>query len=290
MPFNKIFGRIIFSICLLMATPNLLYAAPRDVSDTTSAEQRLEYLKKMLESRSGERLAQHNNGKTKQQINQLLDQAREAVLDGNEKKAASITREAIKTFTSAVRALPEEPEKVARFKTRYEDMRRGLERFTNAQKTNKERFLQEQNDAKEYSQTEVNNLLTQADVAAGEGHYEKAISHLKQAQSIVTASLQGLLNNKQLVIEFDVSTPEKEYLYELRRYHGYEDLVPVAIDVKKPSNMTRNTMLELDSKAKKMFEAASSKALNGDYPIAIRMMMDATNVIRQALKLVDAAI
>ncbi len=290
MLFKKIIGRVIFSVCLFMITPNLLYAAPRDVSYTTSAEQRLEYLKKMLESRSGERLAQHNNGETRQYINQLLDQARKAVASGHEKKAANITREAMKTFTRAVRELPKEPESIARLKTHYENMRGGLERFSNAQKENKKRFSQEQNGAKEYSQSEMNNLLTQADVVAGEGDYEKAISYLKQAQSIVTTSLKSLLDNKQLVIEFDISTPEKEYSYELRRYHGYEDLVPIAIDVKKPGDMTREAMLKLDSQAKKMFEAASKKALNGDYPMAIRMMMDATNAIRQALKLVDAAI
>lgn len=287
---NKIFSYATFAICLLMAVPNLLYAVPRDVSYTTSAEQRLEYLEKMLESRSGERLAQHNSGETRQQINQLLDQAREAVLAGNEKKAAGITKEAVKTFMNAIRELPDDPSIIAHLKVRYESMRHGLEKFVNAQKENEERFSQEQNNTKEYNRSKVNNLLIQADAAAGEGHYENAINHLEQAQSIVTTSLQSLLNNKQLVIEFDISTPEKEYLYELRRYHGYEGLVPIAIEVKKPNDMVRNTMLDLDSKAKKMFEAASNKALTGDYPVAIRMMMDATNAIRQALKMVGAAI
>ena len=107
---------------------------------------------------------------------------------------------------------------------------------------------------------------------------------LNEAQAIVTSSLQGMLNNKQLVIELDIDTPEKEYFYELRRYQGYEDLIPVAIDVKKPTEMAIDTMHKLSEKAQWMSEQARSKALAGDYPVAIRMMMDATDVVKQALR------
>ncbi len=273
------------STILLCSTPTLLSAAPRDVSHSTNAELRLEYLNKLLDSRSGQRLAQHKDGKTKGKVHDMLDQARAAIDAGNEDKAAKITKRALKTFMTAVRELPEDPEEVERAKKRYKELRRGLEKFTFAQENNKERFATDENSAKEYNQKQVTKLLGLADKDAAAGKYDKAVVRLTEAQSIVTSSLQGMLNNKQLVIELDLSTPEKEYYYELRRYQGYEDLIAVAIDVKKPSEMASETMLKLGDKAKWMSDQARTKAMQGDYPVAIRMIMDATNVVKQALRL-----
>ena len=285
MPFKKLITPFSLSVILLCSTPALLSAAPRDVSHSTNAELRLEYLSKLLDSRSGQRLAQHKNGKTKAKVEQMLNQARSAIDAGKEEKAAEITKRAVKKFMSAVRELPEDPEEVERFKQRYENMRRGLEKFTFAQEDNKERFAADENSTKEYNRKQVNKLLSQADKDAADGDYEKAVVRLNEAQSIVTSSLQGMLNNKQLVIELDISTPEKEYFYELRRYQGYEELIEVAIDVKKPSEMAVETMLKMGDKAKWMSEQARTKAMQGDYPVAIRMMMDATKVVKQALRL-----
>ncbi len=277
----------LFSLLALLfsAIPNLLLAAPRDVSHSTNAELRLDYLNKLLESRSGQRLSQHNNGKTKAKVENMLTKAQAAIAADNNEKANKLTKQAVKTFMSAVRDLPEDPEELERSKNRYQDLRRGLEKFTYAQKDNKERFAAEENSAKNYNQTQVNKLLSQADKNAAAGSYDKAIAQLTEAQTIVTSSLQGMLNDKQLVIELDISTPEKEYFYELRRYQGYEELIVVAIEVKKPSEMAVETMLKLGEKAKWMSEQSRDKAMQGEYPVAIRMIMDATNTVKQSLRL-----
>lgn len=283
--FKKFIAPVSLSAILFCSTPAQLSAAPRDVSHSTNAELRLEYLGKLLDSRSGQRLAQHNNGETKTKIYQMLDQARSAIDANAEEKADDLTKRALKTFMGAIRELPEDPEEVERYKNRYEEMRRGLEKFTFAQEDNKQRFSEDENEAKEYNRKQVNKLLSQADKNAAAGDYEKAVVRLSEAQTIVTSSLQGMLNNKQLVIELDISTPEKEYFYELRRYQGYEELIEVAIDVKKPSEMAVETMLKMGDKAKWMSDQARSKAMQGDYPVAIRMIMDATKVVKQALRL-----
>ena len=282
---KKTVGAIALSTCLLISCPTLLSAAPRDVSHSTDVELRIEYLSKLLESRSGQRLAQHNNGKTKAKISRMLKQATNEIAIGNQTKANGISKQAVKLFMSAVRELPEDPEELARFKARYQDMRQGLETFGAAQEENRQRFAADESSGKEYSKEQVNKLLALADKDANSGNYETAVARLAEAQSIITSSLQGILNNKKLVIELDISTPEKEYAYELRRYQGYEGLVAVAIEVKKPSEMAQELMLKMSSKAKWMSEQARGKAAKEDYPVAIRMMMDATNVVRQALRM-----
>ena len=50
------------------------HAAPRDVSHSTSAEHRMEYIHKLLDSKSGQRLSQHKNGSTKTKVDDNVAQ------------------------------------------------------------------------------------------------------------------------------------------------------------------------------------------------------------------------
>ncbi len=284
MPLTKSLTSVGLAV-LIACSPTLLPAAPRDVSHSTSAELRMGYLNKLLESKSGRRLALHNNGQTKLQIDKMIDQAHMEMAAGKHEEADHIAKSALKAIMTAMRELPENPEETARFKNRYETMHQGLEKFTHAQKNNKERFADEENSAKEYNHKQVDALIQKAETLAQQSKYEQAVIVLTEAQSILTSSLQGLLNNKQLVIELDISTPEKEYAYELRRYLGYEPLIPIAIEVKLPGEMAANTMLKMADKAKWMAGQARIKATEEDYPIAIRMVMDATKVLKQALRM-----
>lgn len=284
MSFNKISTTLGLTLMLLGTAAAPVSAQPRDVSGSTSAELRLDYLGKLLESRSGQRLEKYDHGTTRTKVHALLDQARDAIAAGDEQNADRLTKQALHTIMTAMRGLPEDPEEIARNKARYENLRQGLEKFSLAEASNQERFVGENNAAGKYNQAQVNELLAQADSDAKAGNYEKAVVRLTKAQSIVTSSLQGMLNNKQLEIELDLSTPEKEYAYELRRYQGYEELIPVAIEKKRPSEMAKETMLKLGKKAKWMSEQARGKASQGDYPVAIRMIMDATDVAREALR------
>lgn len=261
------------------------HAAPRDVSHSTSAEHRMEYIHKLLDSKSGQRLSQHKNGSTKTKVDNMVQQAQAAIKDGDNTRADELSKQALNIIMKAVRELPENPEEIAHHKQRYKNMLQGVTKFGYAQEDNKQRFAAESSN-KDYNQQQVARLVELAEKDAAKGNYEKAIVRLDEAQTIITASLQGILNNKQLVIELDIGTPEKEYFYELRRFTGHHELIPIAIDVKKPNTMAAETMVKLGEKAEWMSEQAREKAIEGDYPVAIRMMMDATATVKQALRIV----
>ncbi|ALP54213.1 hypothetical protein Tel_14290 [Candidatus Tenderia electrophaga] len=286
MPLHQICAGWTLSLMLLGGVATPFAAAPRDVSHSTDAALRLDYLGKLLDSRSGQRLAQHPDGAIRGRIEAMLAQAREAIAGGDNDTADALTKQALETLMSAVRELPADPEETARHKARYEELRRGLEKFNYAQAANRERFAAQAKQASEPDHSQVNKLLALADRDAKAGDYEQAVTRLTEAQSIVTSALRGMLNHKQLVIELDIGTPEKEYFYELRRYQGYEELIPVAIETKRPNEMATQTMIKLGEKAKWMSEQARGKAMQGDYAVAIRMIMDATDVVKQALRVV----
>lgn len=258
------------------------YAVPRDVSHSTSAEVRLDYLSRLLESKSGQQL-RVNDPATALKIEQMLKEARTAVTEGNHIQANNLGKTGLGIIMQAIQKMPENPEETARYKARYENLLQGLNKFISAQQTNMERFNSDP--AGSYNQDTVTTLFDTAEKLAQENKYPQAVSQLSEAQAILTTSLHGLLNNKQFVIKLDIGTPEKEYAYEARRYLGYEELIPIAIDVKKPSLNVSEKMLSMGKKAAWMSDQARKKALEEDYPVAIRMMMDATDVVRQALRM-----
>ena len=268
----------IIAVTLSLATP-CSNAAPRDVSESTTVDTRIDYLGKLLQSRSGTRLAEHEGGNTYRQVEQLLQQARTTLAAGDAATADQLARQGLATIMSAVRDMPDDPEVVQQQKNKYEKLKQTLEKLAHAHQNNATGQTQ-------YDTAAVNTLRKNAETAVTRGDYPAAIAKMMQAHDIITASIRGMLNNKTLVHELDLSTPEKEYFYELRRFLGYEELIPVAIETKRPTPEVADRMLKLGDKARWMAAQARDRASNGEYPYAIRMMIDATGVAQEALGMV----
>lgn len=281
------FSAIVFTFAIAAtAVAQSTHAAPRDVSAATSVEMRLDYVEKLMQSRSGQRLQTQKGGKAYKDAQKLITAARAALQQQQRDKADKLTKQGLATFMAGVREMPDDPEEIERMKTRFNNLRTGLEKFVYAQTDNRERIASEKGaSTADYNKSRVAELMSYADIDAAEGDFEKAIARLTEAQTIVTASIQGMLNHTTQVNALDVSTPEKEYFYELRRYLGYEELIPVAIEVKRPAAPLAEQMKTMGEKAKWMAEQARLKAIEKNYPVAIRMMMDATGVVREALKI-----
>ena len=94
-----------------------------------------------------------------------------------------------------------------------------------------------------------------------------------------------LLHEQTIRYELTLDTPEDEYKYELDRYIGYEELIDVAIEQKKPSQGQLMLVNRSADKGRKMAAAARQKATEGDYPMAIRLIIDATDEVRRALRI-----
>jgi hypothetical protein len=273
-----------FAIATVFSQP--MHATPRDVSAATSIEMRLDYVEKLMQSRSGQRLLTYKGGKAYKDAQKLIGNARTALRQDQREQADKLTRQGLTAFITGVREMPDDAEEIERMKVRFDNLRSGLEKFVYAQTDNRQRIANEKGSSSpDFNKSKVAELMSYADIDASENNYEKAIARLTEAQTIVTASIQGMLNHSTLVNELDVSTPEKEYFYELRRYLGYEELIPVAIDVKRPAAPLADQMKRKGEKAKWMAEQARLKAIEKNYPVAIRMMMDATSEVREALKM-----
>ena len=102
----------------------------------------------------------------------------------------------------------------------------------------------------------------------------------------VTEALHRMLDSKTLVYDLNFETAADEYEYELKRFTGYEELIPVAIEAKKPAPGAIKLMESFLTKARKRRDQAIAKGDAGQYGDAIAMLQQATKTVRRALRMV----
>ncbi len=142
----------------------------------------------------------------------------------------------------------------------------------------------------EFDAEAVSLLELQAEQATDKGDFLQANHSLEQARMLVDLATMAMLDKQTVIYAVDVSTPEKEFVYEVGRYHSYAELIPAAIEMNKPSKMLLMLVnRKLDAGEWKL-EQAKLTADAEDYPRAIRMVMDASVDIRKALKLMKVKV
>ena len=137
-----------------------------------------------------------------------------------------------------------------------------------------------------YDKVEVANLKAQAKASADKGDYVRANADLQQVQQLLTVAIHKMLDSQTIVYDLNFETPADEYDYELKRFTGYEELIPVAIEAKKPSEGSVKLMESFLEKARSRRDEAKERAAQGAYGDAIEMMQQATTTVRRALRMV----
>ena len=95
----------------------------------------------------------------------------------------------------------------------------------------------------------------------------------------------AMLNAQTIVYDLSFETPADEYDYEIKRFVSYEELIPVAIDEKKPAEAVVKLMSTYVDKGRVQKVEAEQKAKVGLYPEAISLLLAATEELRRALRL-----
>ncbi|MEK7323075.1 MAG: hypothetical protein AABZ84_08355 [Pseudomonadota bacterium] len=283
--------------CVMCGANNPVFAstpvaarAPGGVQSSTPVAQRLVYIESLLRSQTGLRLTASADPEVKQLLSQLrarLAKAKTAAQAGDTAQAEQWSREVMALLMEASRRLPSDDEDDRRAEQlRYQTLRQGIEVFQQAHQRNSSRLSAEEGKTAVvgFDTDTVAGWVRDGDRAALGGDYVTANAFLINAQQAITGALRGMLNHRTLVHELKIDTAEGEYHYELQRYQGYADLIPVAIDMRSPPPQTISEMLALMDKAQWMVQQAGLTAKQGDYPVAIRMVLDATDAVRTALR------
>ncbi len=254
-----------------------------------AARQKIMLAEMMLQSKSAKSVAEGADGSGKANIAQAtkkIQAARSEVDAGRNTAALKLAEEALGLITAATQSLTKVDQQL-QLKGRYAEVQEALHNFQESHKQSYARTLKKrgQSAVVDYDHAKVDALTNEARGFADKGQYDKAIQSLSKAERLVTQAIQSMLDSQTIVYDLNFETPAEEYDYELKRYIGYEELIPVAIEEKKPAESVVKLMDTYVEKGKAQKAEAERRAKAGNYPDAISLMLSATEEIRRALRL-----
>jgi len=244
----------------------------------------------LIKSNGAKRIQDSDNAKAKQLLanaENLIKSSKADLSSGKMETAYKSASQAVEDLKEATRLVPTQDE-LAEQKEQYKEVSASLADFEKSHKKSYDRVLKKQGkDAVVmYDKDKVEKLKGEANTAVKDGDYAKANKLLQTAQREVTLAIKKMMDSQTVVYDLNFESAEEEYEYELRRFHGYEILIPIAIQAKKPEAGTQKLMENYADKGRGMREEAIKKAKEKDFPTAIAMLLDATKEIRRALSLV----
>lgn len=264
--------------------------APQAEVSVAMVNQKIMFVDMLLKSGASKRVTSSSNDEAKaMQANaeKLAGSAKEKLKSGDNQVAYANAEEALSLLKQAARLVPSE-EEVAELKVRHSELKTSLANFEQSHEESYKRMVKSKGEAAavDYDKTQVASLKTQSDELAKKGDYANANKSLEKAQHMVTEAIQQMLNAQTIVYDLNFETPQEEYEYELKRFVGYEELIPVAVEQKKPKEGAKKLMETYWKKGLQMRDAAVQKAEAGEWNVAIAMLQDATKEVRRALRMV----
>ena len=235
----------------------------------------------VLESNITEAVDLYNKAK------QDLQTARDQLKAGDNAAAYKKADNAVALLKKSSKLVPNESE-LAHMKEIHKELQISLADFEASHKDSYERITKKQgaDAAIDYDRKAVSELKASAAESAKKGDYRKANQDLEKAQRMITVAIHKMLNEQTIVYDLKFESAEEEYEYELKRFGGYEELIPIAVEQKKPAEGAKKLMESFLKKGQDLRDRAIKKAKEGDYPTAIAMMQDATKDVRRALRMI----
>lgn len=259
---------------------------PSAVSEA-QVKQKLSYAEMLLNSSpSAKRVAASSNTEAKRQLEQARQQiagAKSALAGGNAAAGMDAVNEALRLVASAGQLVPSDVAH-ADLKPRYTELLDQLHGFEKSYQKNLSKGMKPKS-GKELDKVKFNGLVKDAEAYASKEQYGDAVKSLEGANEMLTAALTALLDSQTMVYEQNFATPQEEYEFELARYGSYEELIPIAIEQRKPSEQTVAMMDELTTKAKEIRAEGEGLAAKGDHKMAIMALQAATERLQRALRL-----
>lgn len=252
-------------------------------------QQKIQYAGVLFMSKSSKRVTSSDNAEAKAMLEQSklkMNEAKTALAAHNLEKSQALVDESMRLFNTASRMVPSE-EMMAEQKKRYEGLVKEVTDARASHKANYDRMVAKKGASAgvKYDAKEVDRLMADAKAAAGKSDYDKAVDSASKASNLVNNAITQMLAGQEIRYEIKIDTPEGEYAYEHDRYLGYEELIPVAIETKMPNDGQMVLINRNVETAKKMEADAEKTAKAGDYPTAIRMILDAQDKVRAALRI-----
>ncbi|MGD8642145.1 MAG: hypothetical protein PVG89_16020 [Gammaproteobacteria bacterium] len=281
------------TVQIAKATPSASAANSKPQQTQVSAgdvNQKIMFADMLLKSKNSQTVMKSHISEAidlhKQAMSELAA-ARVSLKSGDNQQAYKQADNAVELLKQSHKLVPNETA-LEHMKERYTELQASIKDFEASHKENYDRIAKKQGKeaAVDYDKAAVTEFINTAEQSAKDGDYLKANRNLEKAQRAITVAIHKMLNNQTIVYDLNFESAEEEYQYELRRFQGYEELVPIAVEQKKPKAGAKKLMESFVKKGTDLRDRAVKAAEAGDYPTAIAMLQDATKDVRRGLRMI----
>lgn len=226
-----------------------------------------------------------------EQIKAKLAEAKAMEQKGDFSGALSTATIASDMFSQKAAQKGPSQEELAEAKTHFNDLLVTLESFIDSHNAMYKQTLKKNKDnAVDYDRDLVAKLVDDANKLAGANKFDPAGKQVKRAERLVTKALNDMYGSQRTVVyDLDFETPAEEYNYEVKRYLSYEELIPVAIEVKKPKQSSIKLMQTYLDKGRFFRKKADESAKAERWEEALVIIRDATIEVRRGLRLLGVS-
>lgn len=264
-------------------------AAPLPLASEKELKQKASYGDMLYISGSAKRVNASDNAEAKALMatsKEKLQQAKNELNAGNLRAAQDLIDESMRMFNSAAMMVPSDSV-LQEQRARYDAIIKEYEQSRESYKATYDKRVAKDGASAgvKIDEKEVDRLAQESRTLYQDKKYPAAIDAISKALTTVNGAISQMLDKQTVTYDLKIDTPEGEWKYELDRFIGYEELVPVAIEERKPNAGQLMLVNKKVEKAHGMAEKAKETAAAGSYPKAIAMIGDATKEIRAALRI-----
>ena len=256
----------------------------------SSVKQKLSYASMVMGSGSAKRVEASGNPEAIAILNEaraMVESGKALLAEGKYQDAMDQVNGGLQQMTAASRAITTESEMAGvNHKAKHEELLDSLKTYEGSYKSNLARAVKMKQDVKEKLDESAYNKVADEGRALGKkGDYVKANKSLEKAQRMITKVLTSMLHAQTVTYDKSFETPKEEYEYELARHENYEELIPLAIEQKSPSQRALSLIDGFVKKASKIKGEGQDVAAKGDYKMGIMAMQAATSNLQRALRM-----
>ncbi len=256
-----------------------------------AVKQKLSYASMLMMGKKIKGIAQSGDSQAIADLNKAkenVEAAKQFLAKGENSKALKSVDESIRQMMAlSIARAKSQPVDNSAQKTEYQELLTALGNYDKSYEKNIKRAKKMGQPLKAtLNKDEYSQMVTDADRLAKKNDYKGANKLLHKAQNMITKTLTEMLQSQTVVYDKTFETPKEEYEYELARLESYEELIPIAIEQRRPSKglmMLMNTYVKKGGEIKKEGLVVASK---GDYKMAIMAMQAATDNYIRALRAV----
>ncbi len=255
-----------------------------------SVKQKLSYASMVMGSGSAKRVEESGNAEAiaiLKDARAKVDAAKNLLAQGKYQEAMDSVNEGLRQMTAASRAITSESEMAGvNHKAKHEELLGSLKTYEGSYKQNLSRAAKMKQEVKQkLDDAAYKKLVDEGKSLGAKGDYVNANKSLEKAQVMITQVLTNMLHAQTVTYDKNFDTPEEEYNYELARLESYEELIPLAIEQKQPSQRSLKLIDTFIDKATKIKGEGLDVAKKGDYKMAIMAMQAATSNLQRALRM-----